>query len=636
MNTLIIQEKLAYFHHRSQYVVFNNEGLVQDSCHTLFAAPVSGSLYEQIPFMEAMQDTFLQLPVGEDISFLCIQTDLMGREGYYNFYIKRQSEDQLKWFIYDLTEFYSYLQPWQQERNDQAIAGEYLRIQQKAATLEKKLLKYRNEELRRMEQMKTAFFSRVSHEMRTPLNSIVGLAHLLSQQANPATKPPADALEATARHLATIINDVLDWSKLENDSIELDPAPFLVRPLVQNTAEAFRPACQEKGIILSVQIATDVPDCLVGDATRLTQILYNLIGNATKFTHQGEITIATKIASPENDTDTPLVPFRLSVADTGIGMTPEEKKRIATPYVQANPEIHKQYGGTGLGLSIVQKLVSQMNGTWQISSHPGRGTRVTIDLPLPEGTMPTVEFEQNVPAFQHIRTVLIAEDDIINQKVVSQLLLQWGLHPTAVSDGQQAVEQLRQGGYDLLILDYQMPIMDGAAVLATIQQESLALPVIVLSGNADPAILPSCPDNLFHLLSKPILPDVLQEKITFLDQQIPAPLVDLAYLRQITDNQPEVMADLMRTFVQQAPEVVARIQHLWQERDWAEIRKAAHKAKPGFQYIGATAITQILDHLENETQPHDQRAEVSIRQLAEKTQQAVDQIQQELRQLLGE
>ena len=635
MNNSIVEEKLAYFHHRSQYVIFDNQGRVQNSCHTLFAAPISGSLYEQVPFMEAMQDTFLQLPIGEDISFLCIETELMSRKGYYNFYIKRQSANELKWFIYDLTEFYSYLQPWQQERNDQAIAGEYLRIQQKAAVLEKKLLKYHNEELRRIEQMKTAFFSQVSHEMRTPLNSIVGLAHLLSQQATPATKASTKALEATARHLATIINDVLDWSRLENDAVELALAPFLVKPLVQNTTETFRPACQEKGVSLSISIAPNVPNCLIGDATRLAQILYNLLGNATKFTYQGKVTVSAEMTETASDEDQSY--FRLTVKDTGIGMTPDEQKKIATPYVQANAKIHQQYGGTGLGLSIVKKLINQMEGTWNIVSYPGQGTGITVDLPLSVGTMPEIEFEETTPTFHHIRTVLVAEDDPINQKVVSQLLLQWGLHPTVVVNGQQALEHIRQGSYDLLILDYQMPVMDGEAVLKAMQQEKLAMPVIVLSGNANSSVLPFCTDNLFHLLSKPILPDILRKKITFLDRQASYPLVDLTYLRQITDNTSETMIDLMNTFTLEAPTAIQKINQAWQDNDWEQLRKLVHKAKPSFQYIGSAPITRILDHLESEAQPINSPAyQAMIHQLAEKTQQAIVQVEQQLQKLQSE
>ncbi|WKN44757.1 hybrid sensor histidine kinase/response regulator [Tunicatimonas pelagia] len=630
-NDSIVQEKLAYFHQRSQYVVFNRQGQVQDSCHTLFEIPLSGSLYDRVPFLEAMQETFHQLPVGEDISFLCIRTNLIGREGYFNLHIKRRTDDRWMWFIYDLTEFYSYLQPWQQERNDQAIAGEYLRIQQKAAALEKELLQYRNEELHRIEQMKTAFFSQVSHEMRTPLNSIVGLAHLLSQQATPAMQAPSQALEATAHHLANIINDVLDWSKLENNTIEIDTAPFLVEPTVRNVVEAFRPTCQEKGVNLTLTIASEVPECLIGDATRLSQILYNLLGNATKFTHQGAITVSINLA--EGKPKGELVHLRFSVADTGIGMTRQEQQRIANPYVQANAKIHQEYGGTGLGLSIVKKIIERVDGTWNISSRPQQGTTVTIELPLSVGKMPDVKPEPSSPSFHHIHKVLVAEDDLINQKVVRRLLLQWGLHPTVVDDGKQALEHLRRGGYDLLILDYQMPKMDGAEVLTAMQNEQLATPTIVLSGNASSHMLPFCADDLFHLLTKPVLPHLLQEKITFLDGQVGRPLVNLNYLRQISDNQLALMIDLVNTFAQQAPLAVNKIKRAWHNNNRSQLHRAIHKAKPGFQYVGAATIERLLDQLEAESElPNREEYERMVQQLEEKTAQAILQLQQEVHQ----
>ncbi len=633
MSDTIVQEKLAYFHKRSQYVAFDGQGHVQDSCNTLFEAPLSDSLYRQVPFMEAMQETFQQLAVGNDVGFMCIETNIMERRGYFNLQVKRKAENHWIWFIYDLTEFYSYLQPWQQERNDQAIEGEHLRIQQKAVALEKELLQYRNEELHRIEQMKTAFFSQVSHEMRTPLNSIVGLAHLLSQQATSSTQAPTQALEATARHLATIIDDVLDWSKLENNTIEIDLAPFLIEPMIRNVVEAFRPACQEKNVDLTLTIDNKVPACLVGDTTRISQILYNILGNATKFTHQGKVKVLVQLA--KNKTVDKLAYLQFSVADTGIGMTEEEQKRITNPYVQASAKIHQQYGGTGLGLSIVQKLVKQMDGDWNIVSYPNQGTTVTIELPLPLGEMPPSEVEHTTTVFQHIQTVLVAEDDLINQKVVLRLLLQWGLQPTAVDDGKQAVEHLRNNHYDLLILDYQMPVMDGEEVLAVMQNEKLAPPTIILSGNANSQILPFCADDLFHLVSKPILPHLLQEKISMLDQSINRPLIDLAYLQQICDNQPELISGLVSTFIQQAPLAIDRIKQAWKQKDLTQLHKSVHKAKPAFQYVKADSIERILEQLEIETETLDQKKYAQIiGPLEKKTQQAIAQAKQKLSMLV--
>lgn len=643
MSNSLVQEKLAYFHHRSQYVVFNNEGYVKDSCQTLFEIPSAVSIYEHITFMEAMQDPFTQLSPGEDINFLCINTTLMGREGYYNFYIKRQSKNVLKWFIYDLTEFYSYLQPWQQERNDQAIASEHLRLQQRAARLEKQLLQYQNEELQRIEQMKTAFFFQVSHEMRTPLNSIVGLSHLLAKEASPSQIDSVRALTATAQHLATIVDDVLDWAKLENDTIEIHPASFLIKPLVQNVVEAFRPECQKKGVSLLVYLNDAVPDCLVGDATRLSQILYNLLGNAVKFTSRGEIRLLVEnqdetTPSKEDDINQEVAHLRFSISDTGIGMTEEEKKRITNPYVQANDQIHRNYGGTGLGLSIVQKLIERLNGSWNITSQPEKGTTVAIDLLLPVGDKQDIQLASGLPNFSYIQTILVAEDDLINQKVISQLLTQWGLEPTVVENGRLALEQLRTSTFDLLILDYQMPEIDGAEVLRIMQKEQLVVPTIVLSGNAHAIALPENAEQTILILNKPILPPVLQENIKQLDCPTSFYIIDLHYLRQITNNQTELLIDLMDTFVQQAPLAVKKIRQAWEDNNTALLNRTVHKAKPSFQYIGAAKAEQLLVQLDNCAEEPEQMDSCGsvIQQLEKLTQQTIAQLKQSREQILAQ
>ncbi len=540
---------------------------------------------------------------------------------YFIFFINRVSEEILKWFIYDLTEFYSYLQPWQQERNEQAIAGEYLRLQQRAAALEKELLRYQNEELQRIEQMKSDFFTQVSHEMRTPLHSIVGLAHLLTEQAGPSVNTSVQALKTTAQHLTTIVNDVLDWAKLENSTIEIRPAPFQIRTLVQSVAEAFHFGCKEKGVNLLVQISNLVPDWLVGDATRLAQVLYNVLGNAVKFTEQGEIKL---LVDTTLDATQSVAQLRFSVSDTGIGMTKAEQKRIANPYIQANEQIHQYYGGTGLGLSIVQKLVERFDGTWAIASQPQQGTTVTINLALPLGEAPENETDSQQPAFQSIQKVLVAEDDAINQKVVTQLLTQWGLHDIVAENGTQALHQLRTKAYDLLILDYQMPEVDGAEVLKTLHQEQRLVPTIVVSGNVHQVALPSSIEGVILTLSKPILPQTLLEKMLLLDRDISSS-INLEYLKQITGNQLDLMIDLIDTFEQQAPLAIEKIRQAWQKNDSQQLNRAVHKAKPGFQYIGATKVEHLLSQLEDyyEQSERTQPDKSIIDQLEELTQEAI-------------
>ncbi len=168
--------KLAYYDQKSQYVVMDEAGQLQETCHTLFQiSDQHPSLFECIPFLESLQDLIVALRPKEELPFSCIQTNLLGREGYFDFVFRRQDQKNIIWLIYDFTEHYEVLIPTQQERNNRAIEGEFMRIKQKATELEKQLLEYKNEELRRIQEVKTAFFSQVSHEMRTPINSIVGL-----------------------------------------------------------------------------------------------------------------------------------------------------------------------------------------------------------------------------------------------------------------------------------------------------------------------------------------------------------------------------------------------------------------------------------------------------------------------------
>ena len=291
MKTGFKKRKLTYYDRKSQYVLMNDQGMVLDTCHTLFQIPdVSISLFERIPFLESLRDMIVGLPPSEELPFRCIQTTLLGRKGYFDFVFERYEENVL-WLIYDFTEHYKVLIPTQQERNNQAIEGEFLRIKQKATELEKQLLEYKNEELRRIQEVKTSFFSQVSHEMRTPINSIVGLVSLLTDTSSTSAPEHLEALRATSRHLATIVNDVLDLAKLESGQITLETVTFNLRDTIKNVINSFLYVTQEKKVELSATVAPSLPRYVKGDPTRLTQVLYNLIGNAVKFTHQGSIRV---------------------------------------------------------------------------------------------------------------------------------------------------------------------------------------------------------------------------------------------------------------------------------------------------------------------------------------------------------
>ena len=294
MNTGFKESKLAYYDKKSQYVLMDATGAPLDTCHTLFRVPdQEESLFKSIPFLESLQDLIVALHPSEELPFRCIQTTLLGREGYFDFVFKRHGEHVL-WLIYDFTDHYEALIPTQQERNDQAIEGEFLRIKQKATELEKQLLEYKNEELRRIQEVKTTFFSQVSHEMRTPINSMVGLVSLLMDKGGGAQHEYMEALRTTSQHLATIVNDVLDLAKLEAGHITLETISFNLRDTVRNVISSFLYLAQEKNIELSYRVDEALPPYMKGDPTRLAQVLYNLIGNAVKFTHEGGVQLVVE------------------------------------------------------------------------------------------------------------------------------------------------------------------------------------------------------------------------------------------------------------------------------------------------------------------------------------------------------
>ena len=294
MKTGFNEIKRAYYERKSQYVLMNDAGKLLDTCHTLFQIPdQKASLFEAIPFLEGLRDLIVALRLDEELPFRCIQTTLLGREGYFDF-IFRRHEENILWLIYDFTEHYEVLIPTQQDRNNQAIEGEFMRMKQKATELEKQLLEYKNEELHRIQEVKTSFFSQVSHEMRTPINSIVGLVSLLTDAESTAKQEYVEALRATSQHLATIVNDVLDLAKLESGRISLENVSFHARNTIKHVIDSFLYMAQEKEIELNYTIADSLPTYFKGDPTRLAQVLYNLIGNAVKFTHEGSVQLLVK------------------------------------------------------------------------------------------------------------------------------------------------------------------------------------------------------------------------------------------------------------------------------------------------------------------------------------------------------
>jgi signal transduction histidine kinase/CheY-like chemotaxis protein len=491
-------------------------------------------------------------------------------------------------------------------------------------------------------EAKSAFLSNMSHEIRTPLNAILGLTHLLRNEATPGQAERLGKVDAAGKHLLSIINDILDISKIEAGKLQLEHRDFSLSDVLDHVQSILGEAARAKGLEIRID-ADGVPVWLRGDVMRLRQAVLNYAGNALKFTRQGLITLAAQLLEDSGDD----LLIRFSVSDTGVGIEAERLSLLFTSFAQADASTTREFGGTGLGLSITRRLAELMGGEVGAESTPGQGSTFWFTARvqrgrgiLPPVAKPPVDAERQLRARPSPTRLLLAEDNAVNREVALELLHSVGLAVDVAEDGAAALEMARRQRYDLVLMDVQMPNLDGLGATRAIRVLPgwKDIPVLAMTANAfdedrqtavaagmnDHVAKPVDPDQLFATLVRWLPQGVAP--VSASDIQIEAP--DLpADPEKLTRARLEAIADLdvaaglrffhgklpsyirlLRIFVKLHQDDVQRMTELIEQDALVAAEEVAHALKGSTGNVGSKAIHAIVGELDAALKAGDRAA----------------------------
>lgn len=468
--------------------------------------------------------------------------------------------------------------------------------------------------------MKETFLANMSHEIRTPMNAILGFTDLLKQEnISERQRDFVNTIHHSGENLLRIINDILDLSKIEANMMEFEEHPIDIPSVFRSLHTMLTPKANEKNLTLTFENDQRLNRTLIGDPTRLTQIIINLVGNAIKFTKTGGVCVEAQLIDEEIDT----CKVVFSITDTGIGISPDKQYAIFERFRQAETDTTRSYGGTGLGLSISRQLVELQGGTMRMTSEVGKGSCFSFILqfikPM-EGHIPT---NKRSIDFERIRAlkIMLAEDNPINIKLVTNLFQQHEIQLKVVQNGQEVLDLLQQQSFDLILMDLEMPLINGYETTKIIRNDlKMSVPIIAMTAHAMAGEAEKCLKlGMNDFVTKPLDSTLLFDKIYQValtdkpriektikledssndtSEKKMIGRIDLSYLHELSSGNKNFEKEMLALFLEQVPEELEEMKVAYLQLDARDVRNAAHRMKSSIPLVGANYLLPLLTQLE--------------------------------------
>jgi PAS domain S-box-containing protein len=469
---------------------------------------------------------------------------------------------------------------------------------------------------------KERFMANMSHEIRTPMNAILGLSRQLQKTSLDLSQISfLTAIHSAAENLLVIINDILDFSRVEAGHVSLEKIGFVPRDFVNTLMNVLKHRAEEKGLNFRHQVDPGIAPVLLGDPFRLNQILLNLLGNAIKFTEKGSVLLKVQLLQSMPGKQE----MSFEVIDTGIGIDEEYQKQMFKEFSQEDPGIARRYGGTGLGMSISKRLILLMGGQIEVESKKGFGTTVRVKLTFPVGTwsdIPVSEADQSEMNSLEGKRILVVEDNPMNRLLANTILKQYGAKVSEAENGAEAVSILKKESFDIILMDMQMPIMDGTEATIQIRNDlQIHTPIIALTANVIQGEKEKCIEaGMNDFISKPFEENTLLQVIsrwlvnrpmennkTIIlnkkdNQEFSSETeLSLKNLIELSRGDERFIRHMLELFLTEMPRAIQEIEEAWKVEDIGKVKLVAHRIKPSLQNLNLMKATDLAKELESDT-----------------------------------